>query len=183
MIIFGHYNRDRIEDTGQFQCPQCNATCDFTLIRTWSYFHLYFIPIAKQALVAERIQCGNCYHSFPITVLAGVAAEVTSAFPADNGIAPSISDHFCNVVEFTDSAIEEIRRRHAAGRFGADVVVRVTPDRSEYPKVMIQFDYALADGRDWIGQSHGIPMVVDREYAPELQGSTIDFRDGNFVRT
>ncbi|MEZ6112717.1 MAG: hypothetical protein R3C99_17155 [Pirellulaceae bacterium] len=60
-------------------------------------------------------------------------------------------------------------------------VVRVTPDISDYRKVTIQFDFALADGRDWIGQSQGIPIVVDREVAPELQGRIIDFRDGDFV--
>ena len=183
MIIWGHCNRDRTEDTGQFQCPQCNSQCGFTLIRTWQYFHLYFIPVAKQELVGERIQCDNCNNAFPITVLAGMAADIASAFDAGNGTARLVSDNFGNVIDLTDVAIDEIRRRHTAGRFDADVVVRASPDPSEFRKVMIQFDYALADGRDWIGQSQGIPIVVDREVAPELQGCTIDFREGAFVRT
>jgi hypothetical protein len=183
MIIWGHYNRNRKEDTGQFRCPQCDSQSGFTLIRTWKYFHLYFIPVAKQELLGERIQCDNCNNAFPITVLAGTAADIKSAFDAGNGMAHSVSDNFGNVVDFTDAAIDEIRMRHADGRFDADVVVRVTPDPSEYRKVMIQFDFALADGRDWIGQSQGIPIVVDREVAHEMQGCTIDFRDGYFVRT
>lgn len=183
MFIWGHYNRDLSEDTGRFQCPHCDSECDFALIRTWRYFHLCFIPLARQELVAERIQCSNCNNAFPITVLAGTAAEITSAFEAGGGSARSISDNFGNVVEFTDSAIAEIRRRHKEGRFDADVVVRVTPDRSEFRKVAIAFDFALADGRDWIGQSHGIPIVVDRDMAPELQGAIIEIRDGDFVRS
>ena len=183
MIIWGHYNRDRKEDTGQFQCPQCDSDCDFTLIRTWKYFHLYFIPLVKQELLEERIQCGNCNTAFPITVLAGTAAEITSALVAGSGNEQSVSDNFGNVVDLTDSAIEEIRRRLTDGQFDADVVVRVTPDRSEYRKVSVQFDLALAGGRDWIGQSHGIPIVVDRDLAAELQGCTVDFQYGEFVRS
>jgi Fe-S cluster assembly iron-binding protein IscA len=48
---------------------------------------------------------------------------------------------------------------------------------------LIAFDIALADGRDWIGESNGIPVVVDRTVAPQLQGSTIDFREGEFARS
>ena len=151
------------------------------LIRTWKYFHLYGIPVAKQELLGERILCNNCGSAFPITVLAGTAAAVGSQFQAGSGMAHSLSDHFGNVVDLTDAAIDEIRKRHKAGRFDPDVVVRVTPDIADYRKVTIQFDFALADGRDWIGQSQGIPIVVDREVAPELQGRIIDFRDGDFV--
>ena len=180
MIIWGHYNRDRPEDTGRFQCPQCDHDSDFTLIRTWKYFHIYFIPLVKQKLLAERIQCRNCTNAFPITVLAGTAHDITSAFEA--GDVRSISDNFGNVIELTESAIEEIQQRHAKGQFDDDVVVRVEPDRSEHRKVTIAFDFPLADGWDWIGESNGIPIVVSRDVAPELQGCTIDFRYGDFVR-
>src|SRR5208337_3569559 len=40
------------------------------------------------------------------------------------------------------------------------------------------FDYALADGRDWIGESRGIGIIVDRRDAPLLLGRTIDFLNG-----
>jgi Fe-S cluster assembly iron-binding protein IscA len=65
---------------------------------------------------------------------------------------------------------------------GADAVVRIEPDALSPIQVRIAFDYALADGRDVMGQSQGIPIVVDRRVAPELVGATIDFRDGTFVR-
>lgn len=182
MLIWGHCNCDRNEDTGQFWCPGCDYECEFTLIRTWKFFHLYFIPLVKQYLLGERIQCRTCKNAFPITVLAGTAAQITSPHDAGSGIARSLSDNFGNIVDLTDSAVDEIRRRHAAGQFDADVVVRVSLDRAEYRTVTIQFDFVLADGRDWIGQSKGIPIVVDRDMASELQGFTVDFRHGEFVR-
>ncbi|MBC8353504.1 MAG: zinc-ribbon domain-containing protein [Planctomycetes bacterium] len=85
MIIWGNYDRDRNEDTGRFECPQCGSETDFTLVRTWNYFHIYFIPIAKQQLVAERILCEECNIAFPITVLAGNAQMVESAFGSGHG--------------------------------------------------------------------------------------------------
>lgn len=45
------------------------------------------------------------------------------------------------------------------------------------------FDIDVADGFDWVGESQGIPIVVDRRDAPELRGATIEFRGGEFVRT
>ena len=121
--------------------------------------------------------------SFPITVLAGTAREITAPFEAGDGDAQSISDNFGNVIALTDSATQEIQQRHAKAQFDEDVVVRVEPDQSDHRKVAIAFDFPLADGRDWIGASRGIPVVVSRDAAPELQGCIIDYLDGDFVRT
>lgn len=116
----------------------------------------------KQELLGERIQCERCNRAFPITVLAYVAVDDNAAFHADNRMAHSTFDNFGNVLALTDAAAGEIGRRHSAGRFDADVVVRVTPDPSDYRKVLIHFDFALADGRDCILQSQGIPIVIAR---------------------
>lgn len=183
MILWGNYDRDRQEESGRFDCPQCACETEFVLIRTWNYFHIYFIPLARQELVAERVVCLSCNCAFPVTVLVGSAKSVPSAFESSQTQTNSLSGNFGNVVELTAAAIAEIRRRHAAGRFDSSVVVRVEPDSWEARKVSIAFDFPLADGRDWIGQSHGTPLVVDRRVAAQLQGATIDFRDGEFIRT
>lgn len=182
MIHWGHYHLERREDTGHFDCPQCEGDQTFTLLRTWNYFHIYFIPLLKQQLVAEKVLCNRCSSAFPITVLSKAAKTVT-AFDADRDGAHSFFDNFGNVIEFTDAACEEIKRRLSAGKFGAEAVVRITPDSMAPNHVGVLFDFALADGRDWIGKSRGIPVVVDRNDARELQGAKVDFRDGTFVRS
>lgn len=182
MIIWGHYNRQRPEDTGHFDCPQCDQNRGFTLLRTWKYFHIYFIPIVKEELVAEDVVCQECGGAFPVTVLVAGADDKSYAFMEGIGGPESVLDNIKNVVEFTDAALEEILQRYAMGKFDDDVAVRVEPDRSGPRAVRIAFDLALADGRDWIGQSQGFPIVIDRRVASELEGSIIDFNDGEFFR-
>jgi Fe-S cluster assembly iron-binding protein IscA len=181
MIICGFSQRDRTEVAGRFYCPRCGHDRDFELIRTWTYFHLYFLPIVKTGLVAERILCGGCHTTFSIALLAGNAGKLPSAFEAGMDVADSLSDQLGNVVDFTDAAVEEVWRRHREGRFGDDVVVRVDSDPSESRRVPVSFDFPLANGCDWIGHSNGISVVVDRRVASDLKGRTIDFRDGDFV--
>ena len=144
------------------------------------------------AAIVETICIGYFLWSLSFTVMV-IAFVFSSLVPAPseavvasdeaaNSSVCSPTDNFGNIISLTDAAVAEIKRRHKRGQFDSDVVVRVEPDRSEVRKVSIAFDFALADGRDWIGQSRGIPIVVDRAIAPQLHGSTIDFRDGVFMR-
>ena len=168
MIFWGSVERHHYEDSGTFHCPSCEAESDFSLMRTWSYFHVYFIPLAKQRLISEQIQCHACSTIYPLTVLANSLTE--GPLPGEFQ-AKSVSDNFGNVVSLTPSAVEEIQRRHTEAEFDPDVVVRVEPDPLSPRSVKVTFDFALADGRDWIGESNGIPVVVSREDAMGTPGS------------
>jgi len=110
--------------------------------------------------------------------LAMHAEVVGSPFVAGQDAGAAVSDHLGSVVSLTERAVAEILRRHGIGHWTTEAAVRITPDgRDTYT---IAFDYPLTDGRDWLGQSHQIPMLVDRRDAPLLWGKTIDFRDGRF---
>jgi Fe-S cluster assembly iron-binding protein IscA len=181
-IEWGKGVRDRKEGTGRFECPQCASSQQFTLIRTYEHREIYFIAIGAGRLVAERIACDRCAYEFPLTVLGDTPNSLTSAFEATSADPQTPADYSGNVVELTATAARELSRRLAEGQFDADVVVRIELDQ-EYPThVIAKFDYPLADGQDWIGQSQEIPIVVDRRVAPQLQGATIDFDDDTFIR-
>jgi hypothetical protein len=178
MLIWGYNDRERQEGAGQFWCPRCQAEQDYVLIRTWQYFHVYFIPLGKEELVGEHIVCAGCNHTFPSTVLTGEAESILPLGTAGTNLPSSGED---SIVTLTPSAVEEIRRRHFEGEFEANVAVRIEPDPREPNKVLLAFDMLLDDERDLICQSAGIPILVDRRIAHEVQGSTIDFRYGSFV--
>lgn len=69
MIIFG--NRIRHEDAGkgQFNCPRCHATREYTLKRARQYFALYFIPLIPLGKGTEYVQCNTCGTQFELSVL------------------------------------------------------------------------------------------------------------------
>lgn len=183
MFFLHFFDRVLREDKGRFDCPECHERRDFTLVQIWKYAYLLVFPVGKHQLKKEGIQCDVCQVLFPVTILTETAVEFTSP---ENGKRSSESfvKQFGNVVELTEKAVVEIRHRQDAGQFhDDDIAVRVTPDRTIHRNVIIQFDFVSADGSDWIGSSGGVPILIDRGDADELQGCTIDYRNGEFVRT
>ena len=116
----------------------------------------------------------------PLTVLAINAPAVGSVMDAGEEAGCSISSNLGNVIASSETAAQEILRRHFSGKFKTKPVVRITPPLSPDEGYLVGFDYALANGRDWIGESRGIGIIVDRRDAPLLLGRTIDFRNGIF---
>jgi hypothetical protein len=147
------------------------------MLRTYNYFHVYFIPFWRLDLISEQVVCERCGVAQPVTVLASDAGRVTSPFVAGQDGGGAVGENLGNVVTLTEEAVAEILRRHGAGTWTTEAAVRITPDSNGYA---IAFDYPLTDGRDWIGHSHHIPLLVDRRDAPLLLGKTIDFRAGKF---
>lgn len=179
MIIWGYCDRDVNEETGDFACPACGKRCEFTLIRTWKYLHVYFMPLLKQELLGEQVLCSECSGTFSITVLTADARSVSSF--ETNDIPDSTAENFGNVVALSDSAVDEIRRRHRVGGFDSNVAVRIEPQPGQPKEVLVTFDIPLADGRDWIGESQGIPVLVDRRAAAELNGQRVEYSNGVFI--
>ena len=87
-----------------------------------------------------------------------------------------------SVTKVTPDALDEVFRRHEVGKFDSDVAVRLTPIANTAGEVQLTFDLPLVDGEDWLGDSGGVPILIDRRAAAELTGATIDFRNGKFVR-
>ena len=180
IIFFGTRTRVRREDTGEFNCPHCDFKAGFTLYRTHSYFHIYWIPLVRQGVVAEHVRCDSCHRNFPVAVLASCAAQIDSPFTAGAVSGDSVADCLGNIVSLTDAAAHELHGRIVEAGFDSEVVVRITPDNSHSSTYSVAFDYAAADGRDWLGISQGLPIAVDRRDAPALHGKCIDYRDDVF---
>ena len=180
MLIYGYRPVDRCEERGEFDCPSCKTRTSFALWRTYQYWHVYFIPLLRQSIIQERVRCERCFTPHPITVLANRASSVPSQMEAgQQQFDKSVGGTIGNVVSLSEDAFAEIARRHHAGNFGPDVAIRVTPGTTS-STYCVEFDFVLADGSDWIGESRGIPIVIDRRDAPLLLGKTIDFQNGCF---
>lgn len=69
MIIFGTRVRHTTLSSGQFYCPNCQATRNYELRRARNYFALYFIPIIPLKTVGEYVTCQTCGTNFKPDVL------------------------------------------------------------------------------------------------------------------
>ncbi len=94
----------------------------------------------------------------------------------------SMTSHRKKLVEVSQTAAAEIRSRMAEAGFSEELGVRITPTGSA-GSVEIAFDYPVSDGRDWLDQSQGLTLLVDKRHESQLSGSRLDFRDGVFFIT
>ena len=59
------------------------------------------------------------------------------------------------------------------------MAVRIKPENLQEKICRVGFDEAIADGRDWIGKSEGVVVLIDRRDADVLQNAVIDYRDNH----
>jgi Fe-S cluster assembly iron-binding protein IscA/predicted RNA-binding Zn-ribbon protein involved in translation (DUF1610 family) len=183
MFHWIEYQREERGNSGQFVCPECGAATTYVLYRRYrhSWFVALIIPIShSKTLFDETVRCTSCGADLPITVLAADAPVVASVMDAIAEVGPSASTNLGNIVAISEAAAQEILRRFFSGKFKGKPVARITPPLSPGEGYMVGFDYAVADGRDWIGESRGIGIIVDRRDAPLLLGRIIDFQNGVF---
>jgi Fe-S cluster assembly iron-binding protein IscA len=88
-----------------------------------------------------------------------------------------------DVVTLTERAAEAAQRQMAERGFPrgsgirVDVFGRHRPRRYE----ITYDDLPVTEGREWIGQSHGVTILVSKKDTPRLMGLTIDFQDGRYT--
>jgi Fe-S cluster assembly iron-binding protein IscA len=90
----------------------------------------------------------------------------------------SATAHKKKIIEVSGSAAAEIRSRMANGGFSEELAVRITPTKWADSEVEIAFDYPISDGRDWVDESHGLLLLIDKKHESQLFGCRLDFADG-----
>lgn len=69
MLIWGSKNREIVESTGTFYCPECHKKTNYNLKRIGQYFTLYFIPIFETKNLGKYVECSSCKEHFKEKVL------------------------------------------------------------------------------------------------------------------
>ena len=92
----------------------------------------------------------------------------------------SVSAHKKKILEVSAAAATEIRSRMAKSGFSEEHGVRITPTKWADSEVEITFDYPTSDGRDWVDESDGLLVLIDKNDEWQLLGRRIDFADGTF---
>ncbi len=84
------------------------------------------------------------------------------------------------IVELTERAADAIRSRRATGAFPENIGVRISAGADFDAGVDISFDFPVSDGRDWIGESQGLVVLIDKSDEGQLAGCIVDFEEGAF---
>lgn len=69
MIIFGTRGITTTPERGQFECPNCERSQQYSLKRVRRFFTLYFIPLIPLDKLGEYIECGVCNDTYKLNIL------------------------------------------------------------------------------------------------------------------
>ncbi len=69
MIIFGTRGVTYSAGSGDFHCPECRSTLQYSHKRVRRFFTLYFIPLIPLDLHGEYIECQRCRGTYRLDVL------------------------------------------------------------------------------------------------------------------
>ena len=75
ILVYGETTRDKIRPGGNVYCFACKHDLPYQIRETRSYFHLYWILLIPQGIVAERIICSGCNREFEKIALDGPVEE------------------------------------------------------------------------------------------------------------
>jgi hypothetical protein len=85
------------------------------------------------------------------------------------------------IVTLTPHAVELARKIIRDRGFPLESALRIVLQDSNSLQIDIQYDLPLNDDRDWIDRSSGIIILIAKAIAHELEGFTIDAKDGQYV--
>lgn len=86
-----------------------------------------------------------------------------------------------NIVVLTPSAAALVRSVFTDRGYSSETGLRIVLRDDCTPAFDVRYDVLSDDGHDWIGESAGIAVLVEKAIADRLYGLTIDARDGQFV--
>ena len=69
MIIFGTRGVTTRPENGDFNCPSCNSTQNYSLKSVRRFFTLYFIPVIPLDKLGEYVECTTCKNTYKTDIL------------------------------------------------------------------------------------------------------------------
>ena len=79
MFIFGWGTRQRVVDTGRFQCPVCKTETPARQLRDRRWMTFFFIPVIPLSSSQNFLRCDRCQTTIPREMLAGQNAAAGKA--------------------------------------------------------------------------------------------------------
>ena len=86
-----------------------------------------------------------------------------------------------NLVTLTPAAAELVRRNITDRQYPPETALRVVRRDDRQPGIDVQYDVVSDDGRDWVGESSGIVVLVSQAISDQVDGLTIDVENGAYA--
>jgi Fe-S cluster assembly iron-binding protein IscA len=86
-----------------------------------------------------------------------------------------------NVVALTPDAAELARQTIASQEYPPETALRVVLRNDGGTGIGVQYDLPSDDDRDWVGESSGVVVLVEKAIAGRLEGLMIDAQGGRYT--
>jgi tellurite resistance protein len=83
IIIWGTKGITYATEEGQFHCPNCRSSTQYSQKRVRRFFTLYWIPLIPLDVVGEYVECTRCQGTYKAEVLAYDPEKEQKAFEAE----------------------------------------------------------------------------------------------------
>lgn len=120
----------------------------------------------------------NCVGGKRCSVSALLAEQRWGVLVVDHEI---LQGHNRQLADFSIAAVVEIERRRVNSGFSSDLAVKPVPDDWHRRTCLIQFDYPVSDGRQWVFRTQSLSMIFEKSDATYFDAKTIDFDGSEFV--
>jgi Fe-S cluster assembly iron-binding protein IscA len=155
------------------------------VLGTWCFLSAFtrFVVVvwalsgAKEMLNAGRLGyfVGMLVPSAVCFALAGILGRSKVAATVVN------SEERRKVVFISPTAADYAASTIAGRNYPSDTVLRIVESDDSDAPYEVKYDVGADADRDWIDESGGVVVVVDKTLAERVEGLTIDIRDGKYV--
>jgi Fe-S cluster assembly iron-binding protein IscA len=86
-----------------------------------------------------------------------------------------------NIVEFTPAAADFAKAAIHTRHYPEDTVLRIAQRHEQGSGFEVRYDLPSSEGADWIGETQGLMVVVEKAIADELNGVVVDMARDQYV--
>lgn len=176
--------------TAETELTQFQAAMSF-LVATFELRSRYYV-IGEEATAAKSAYFTLCSLVFgwwgfpwgPIFTVRFVVSNLQGGVRCRvRDLLDQLKGHQKSVVSLTEKAAENATRIMQERGFphGSGLRLEVEGKAPEQRYIIQYDDTPTSDGSDWVGTSHGIPILVSKRLAPQVEGMTIDFQNGDYA--
>jgi hypothetical protein len=154
------------------------------------FFSIIFCIFGVLGLLSVLRDIGDSNKSFDVekdlllfnTIFSVLCLIISYILKSGKKYISAIKTENCrNFVELTPGAVELTKKKIQEHNYPSDTALRIIKQDDPTPSFEVKFDLLANDDQDWVGESSGIFVMIEKNIASQLEKFIIDAKNGEFI--